>query len=104
MVLKGLFIIPVALCSRITWRFTGTGNPLFILVWLWEYRVSSFQPGEEEFSQYAAGELTGSISYMLSQNCELALYSRCLTGGMYGEFSNLSPEQSLVALVLTYQF
>jgi|LFRM01.1.fsa_nt_gb hypothetical protein len=66
--------------------------------------ILSFQPGEEEFSQYAAGELTGSISYMLSQNCELALYSRCLTGGMYGEFSNLSPEQSLVALVLTYQF
>jgi|SRR5690554_5252460 hypothetical protein len=66
--------------------------------------ILSFQPGGEKFSEYAAGELTGSISYILSQNCELTLYGRYITGGKYGEFTNLSPERSSVALVLTYQF
>ena len=66
--------------------------------------IFSFQPVREEFSQYVSWELSGSVRYMLAQNCGITLHGRYTGGGEYGEFNNLSPEQYSVALVLSYQF
>ena len=66
--------------------------------------IVSFQPVREDFSKYAAYELSGNIRYMVSQNCALTLYGRYIIGGEYGEFNNFSPEQFSLALVLSYLF